>query len=145
MLVPPGYRQVLRLAGVQIGDHRLHLSGKGGKRIIVKGHQPVGDVLMGEFQPVIAAVGGPQQVPLAHVPLVVGVLGQDLQIASELAGNVAHPIGDPGGYADHIVRQQSRLQKSVAGAAGKDGAEGAALQHDAGFHGYHSFVDTPHG
>ena len=133
-LVPPGDGQVVRLAGVQVGDHRLHLAGEGGKGVVIEGHQLVWDGAEAEFQPEIAAVALVRQVAPAHVPPVRGEAGDHLQIAPGLPGHIAHPIGDARRHADDIVRHNTALQQSIAHAAGKNCPEGPALQHQSCFH-----------
>ena len=75
-----------------------------------------------------------QQISKAHIAPVVGKAGQDLQIAPGLTRDIAHPIGDPGGYAHDIVRHQILLQHRVQHPGGKNGAQRAALQYHADLH-----------
>ena len=58
---PPGTRP----AGLQVGDHRLHLTGIRLEGVVIKGHQLVGDGVVGELQPEVAAIPGIKEIPPA--------------------------------------------------------------------------------
>ena len=123
-------------AGVQVGDHRLHLSRVGGKGVVVNGHQLVWYDVIGKVQPKIAAVVLVPQVAHPHVPGVGGVAGDHLQVAPGLPGDVADPVGDACRHPYHIVRHDISCQQAVAYAARKDGPEGASLQYQSCFHAF---------
>ncbi|CAN3989176.1 RNA-binding cell elongation regulator Jag/EloR, partial [Dysosmobacter welbionis] len=134
--VPPGDLPVLGPAGLQVGDHRLHLTGIRLEGVVIKGHQLVGDGVVGELQPEVAAIPGIKEIPPAHVPPVIGVVHQQLEIPPLLPGEVADAVGNPGRDADGVVRHgQFLVQKSVAHAGREDRPQRAALQHQTCFHG----------
>ena len=126
MLVLGGDLLVFGLAGLQVGHPSLHMAGERLEGLVVKGHQLVGDGAVGELQTEVAAVVPVHQVVQAHVPPVVHKPGQDLQVPPGLLGDIAHPVGDPGGHPHHIVRHHVLLQQGVKDAGGKNGPEGPA-------------------
>ena len=134
VVIVPGHREIFGLAGVQIGDHRLDLAGIGGEGVVVEGDQLIGNDVVGEVQPPVAAVFGVEQVAQTHVTLVIGVADQNLQIAAGLLGDVADAIGDARRHADDVIEHNVVLQEGVPYARGEDRAEGAAFQHKTGFH-----------
>ena len=125
---------VFGLAGLQVGDPGLHVAGERLIGLVVEGHQLVGNGAVGELQTEVAAVVPVHQVVQPHVPPVVHKPGQDLQIPPGLFGDIAHPVGDPGGHPHHIVRHHVLLQQGVKDAGGKNGPKGPALQHQSDFH-----------
>ena len=130
---------ILRLPRVQVGHHRLHLTGIGGKGLVIKGDKLVGDGVIDELQAEVAPVVPVRQVVHPHIPPVPGVPGHDLQVAAGLAGDIAHPIGDPGGHPDHVVHHHAAVQQGVAHPAGKNRPESSALQHQSSLHDETSF------
>ena len=126
---------VLRLPGGDIRHHCLGHALVGLESLIVKGHQLVGNGVVGEFQSEVGAVFGVEQVAHAHIALIPGVGGDQLEVAAVLAGKIAGAVGSTGGNAHKIIGQgELGIQKRIQHAAGKNRPQGAALQDQTGFH-----------
>ena len=123
---------ILRPAGLYIGDHSPERDAGGVKRVPVKGVQLPGDLIVGVVR--VHDVAGFQQ---GYQPHVVTVGVEALVVADDpprLAGEIVDAESRPSGHADDSVKFDSGVIKDVQRPGGVHSPHGAAFQNQTGFH-----------